>query len=188
MYLVGFEAFVAEYFCPAALVIGDVFCLSEFGVERVIAGVAECGADANAGDADEDDLRARRFAGLDDGADVGAGFAFRLAAEEVITADADDDQARRVFAQQFWQAGEGLRAGVTADAAVGNAPAAERGKAGGVGFGGACTVAVGERVAEGENGSTARQGGVFSGFFAASSERGSGQEEEMAAVHGVSLR
>ena len=112
MYLVGFEAFVAEYFCPAALVIGDVFCLSEFGVERVIAGVAECGADANAGDADEDDLRARRFAGLDDCADVGAGFAFRQAAEEVVTTDADDDQARCVFAQQLRQADKRLCASV----------------------------------------------------------------------------
>ena len=110
----------------------------------MVAGIAKRCANADARHADEEGFRARSFAGLDDGADVGAGFVFRLAAEEVVAADTDDDEARRVLAQEFRQAGEGLRAGVAADAAVGDGPAGELGKARGVGFGGVGTVAIGE--------------------------------------------
>lgn len=81
--LIRFERLFAENLRPAVGVVGDVFCFSDVGVERV---VAECGA--NAGDADEDDFCPRCFAGLDDG----AGFAFWLAVEEVVAADADSKQ------------------------------------------------------------------------------------------------
>ena len=81
-------------------------------------------------------------------------------------------------AQQFRQAGKRLCAGVAADAAVGDVPAADGGEAGGVGFGRIRALAVGERVAKGENGAAARQGGVFGGFFAAGGKCGGGEEEE----------
>ena len=188
VYLVGFEAFIAQYFRPAALVIGDVFCFGEVGVKRVVAGIAERGGNAYLWHADEDGFCARVAAGLNDCADVGAGFAFRQAAEEVVTTDADDDQARCVFAQQLRQADKRLCASIAADAAVGDVPAADGGKAGGVGFGRACAVAVGKRIAEGEDGTATRQGGVFGSFFTAGGEGGSGSEDEkLASVHGFLL-
>ena len=59
----------------------------------MVAGVAAGITKADAGFADEDDIRARIAAGSDDGRDVGAGFLFGQALQEVVAADADDDEA-----------------------------------------------------------------------------------------------
>ena len=128
----------------------------DVGIEVVVAGVAEGGAEADAGFADEDDVRARVATGSDDGGDVGAGFLFGQALQEVVAADADDDEARVVFPQQWRQAGQGTAAGVAALSGVDDVPAAHGSEAGRVGFVRVGAEAVGQGIAEGEDGAAAR--------------------------------
>ena len=182
--LVGFQILIAEDFRPRAAQQGDSVLLGYFLVERVVAEIAEQRASGEMRDGHQYGRNIGSLHGLDDFADVGTGGAFGQFSQEVVAADADDDELK-LLPHQPGQAGKGVGGGVAGYAAVDDFPAGEPGQLHGIGSGGSSTVAIGEGIAQGEHGAAFGEGlGAVAAFAAGGQGEDGAADEELSSVHG----
>jgi len=143
---VGLEARVLEDLGDHAALVGNGKILRHRGIER-----GRRGQQGGLGRADEEHVHAAAFRELHHGTHVGFGLRAAQAAQEIVAADAKEDEPRRVFVECRGQALERLRRDFARNAGAHHAPADQAFELRRVAFVFVRTGAIGEAVAESED-------------------------------------
>ncbi len=154
MDLVGLEVRIPQDLAEHRTFVGDAELLGDLGVE-----IRRRQQEAELGRADEQHLDAARLREPDHGAQVGGGFGLRQAAQEIVAAMAQQQQARAVLVENGRQALQSCRAHFARHALAHDPPAGEFFELRRIALGLARAGAVGEAVAEGEHHRVGRQRG-----------------------------